>query len=275
MQWAFMTANFVARELNYKNSDEWMKCHQATFEAFHGPEFSIKFEEMIALTKDMGFDAIELWVAHLDPLRATPEMIEQALHILKKYEIKVISYTAGFGSPGVTVEEATRIFETSKTLGTPVLAQGFDPANGPLVKPLAEQYGIKVGLENHPEKTPQEVIDKVSPYAPWVGAAVDTGWFGTHGYDVVQAIRELKDHLVHVHLKDIKAVGEHESCTLGDGIVDIKGVLSVLKEINYQGAFTIEHEPHDYDPTEEVKESLKRVKAWWAEIETEVTGGVK
>ena len=62
---------------------------------------------------------------------------------------------------------------------------------------------------------------------------------------------------------------------LGDGIVDIKGVLSVLKEINYQGAFTIEHEPHDYDPTEEVKESLKRVKAWWADIETEVTGGVK
>ena len=64
-----------------------------------------------------------------------------------------------------------------------------------------------------------------------MGAAVDTGWFGIHGYDVVQAIRELKDHLVHVHLKDIKAVGAHDSCTLGDGIVDIKGVLSVLKEI--------------------------------------------
>ncbi|MBS4202703.1 sugar phosphate isomerase/epimerase family protein [Lederbergia citrea] len=270
MKWAFMTANFVAKELDYHNSDDWGKCHQATFEAFHGPQFSFKFEEMIALTKEMGFDAIELWVAHLDPLHATQEMIDQALHILNKYEVEVASYTAGFGAPGVTVEEATRIFETSKALGTPVLAQAFHPANGPIVKELAEKFDIRAGLENHPEKTPQEVIDKISPFAPWVGSVVDTGWFGTHGYDASQAIRELKDYLVHVHLKDIKAEGAHDSCILGDGVVDIKGVLSMLKDINYEGTITIEHEPHEYDPTEDVKESLKRVKMWWAELEAEV-----
>ena len=39
-----------------------------------------------------------------------------------------------------------------------------------------------LGLENHPQKTAQEVIDIVAPFAPWVGSANDTGWFATQGY---------------------------------------------------------------------------------------------
>ncbi|WEG12580.1 sugar phosphate isomerase/epimerase [Pullulanibacillus sp. KACC 23026] len=267
MTFAFMTANFVARELNYTDSLDWGKCHQATVEAFHGPQFSAKFEELILEIKGMGFDAIELWVAHLDPFKATPEMIEQANAILKKYEMSVISYTAGFGEPGITHEDAVQIFETAKAIGAPVFAQGFHPDNGPLVSELAEAYTIKVGLENHPEKTPQEVIDKVGPFSPWVGSAIDTGWFATQGYDPVQAVYDLKDYIVHVHLKDVKAPGAHDTCALGDGIVDIKGVMAALKEIGFTGPMTVEHEPHTYDPTEEVKVSLERVKAWQAELE--------
>lgn len=261
-----MTANFVAKELNYKDSHDWGTCHQATYEAFHGPHFSFKFEEMVALAKEMGFDAIELWIAHLDPIHATKEMIERAQYILQQYEMEVVSYTAGFGSPGITEEEVTLTFDTAKAIGAPVLAQAFHPENGPIVKRFAEQYGIKMGLENHPEKTPDEVIEKVGPFSPWIGAAIDTGWFATHGYDVVQAVKELKDHLVHIHLKDIKQIGAHDSCTLGDGVVNVKAVLRTLKELDYQGAVTIEHEPHHYDPTDDVVESLNRVKKWWQEI---------
>ena len=36
--------------------------------------FGARFEEMIDDIKGAGFDAIELWVAHLEPLQATPEM---------------------------------------------------------------------------------------------------------------------------------------------------------------------------------------------------------
>lgn len=266
MTFAFMTANYVAKELNYTDSLDWGKCHQATVEAFHGTSFSTKFEELISGVKELGFDAIELWVAHLDPVKATPEMIEQALAILDKYKVNIVSYTAGFGQPGVSREDAVKIFETAKAIGAPVFAQGFHPDNGPLVKELAEIYKIKMGLENHPEKTPQEVIDKVSPFAPWVGSAIDTGWFATQGYDPVQAVYDLKDYLVHVHLKDIKAAGAHDTCALGNGVVDIKGVMKALKEVGYDGPMTVEHEPHTYDPTEEVKLSLDRVKSWKTEL---------
>ena len=62
--------------------------------------------------------------------------------------------------------------------------------------------------------------------------------------------------------------GGHATCALGDGVVDILGVLAALKELGYTGAVSIEHEPYGYDPTEEVKLSLRRVKAWWTQ-----TGG--
>jgi len=266
MQWAFMTANYVGRALDYANNPDWMANHRATVEAFHGPQFGERFAEMIDDIKSAGFDAIELWVAHLDPLRATPEMIDTANQILRDRGVKLIAYTAGFGQPGVSREDATRIFETAKAIGAPVLAQGFHPANGALVAELGERYGIRMGLENHPQKTAQAVIDIVAPFAPWVGSALDTGWFATQGYDAVRAVHELRDHVVHVHLKDITAVGGHATCALGDGVVDIRGVLKALKMIGYSGPVTIEHEPYDYDPTEECKVSLERAAGWWADL---------
>lgn len=268
VEWTFMTANYVARELDYNGEDlsDWGRCHDATVKAFHGPQFAEKFEELVVQVKACGFDSLELWVAHLDPFQATPEMIQQAVKILEKHNMKVHSYTAGFGTPGVSRDEAVRIFETARAIGARVLAQGFHPANGPIVQELAQTYGIRMGLENHPEKTPQEAIDKIRDFAPWVGVAIDTGWFATQGYDPVQAVRELKDYIVHVHLKDIRAAGSHETCALGDGVVDVREVLAALKEIGYNGVITIEHEPMDYDPTDDVIKSLERAKRWWAEL---------
>jgi sugar phosphate isomerase/epimerase len=266
MLWAFMTANYVGRALGYRDGHDWSTYHQATVEAFHGAGFESKFEELVAGIKSNGFDALELWVAHLDPHSATDHMVGLARAILDRYELPAISYTAGFGRPGVTREEAIRVFETARAIGAPVLAQGFHPANGPLVRELAEQYGIRMGLENHPEKTPGEVIAKVAPYAPWIGAAMDTGWFATQGYDAVQATRDLRDHLVHVHLKDVTAPGSHDSCTLGDGVVDCRGILAVLHAMGWQPPITLEHEPYDHDPMPDCVESLRRARAWWAEL---------
>ncbi|MBB3128824.1 sugar phosphate isomerase/epimerase [Paenibacillus rhizosphaerae] len=268
MKAAFMTANYVAKELDYTGTSvsEWMRFHDATVQAFQGPQFEHKFEELIRGIKGLGFDAIELWVAHLEPHSATPQMLQQAVRILRDYQVEVVAYTAGFGQPGMTREQALRIFETAQAIGASVLANAFHPDNGPLLKEFVEKYQIRMAHENHPEKSPAEVMAKVNPYEPWVGAALDTGWFATQGYDAVQAVHELKDVLIHVHLKDMKAAGEHHSCALGDGIVDIKGVLSALQRIGYTGALTIEHEPFDHDPTEEVATSLSRLRQWLTEL---------
>ncbi len=74
-----------------------------------------------------------------------------------------------------------------------------------------------------PKKPPAELLAKIGDGGEGtIGAAVDTGWFGTQGYDAAVAIEELRDHLVHIHLKDVLAVGAHETCRYGEGVVPIE-----------------------------------------------------
>ncbi|WP_127491465.1 sugar phosphate isomerase/epimerase family protein [Paenibacillus glycanilyticus] len=260
MKLAFMTANYVAEALQYRPGLEWGAYQEETFRKFHSASFAYEFEQLLYRIKRLGFNALELWVAHLDPLQATPEMIKTAVGLLERYELEVVSYTPSFRTPHTGKEEIKKVYETAKAIGAPVLANGFHASNAPVIYELGKQYGIKYGIENHPEKNAQEVLSQIEGFAPWIGSTLDTGWFATQGYDPVKAVWELKDHLVHVHLKDVAAAGEHDSCELGQGIVPIADVISHLKAIHYQGALTIEHEPMDHDPSDEVMKSLIHVR---------------
>jgi L-ribulose-5-phosphate 3-epimerase len=260
MKWAFMTANYVAEALNYKPGLEWSAYQAATYQKFHSAAFAAEFERLLERIKELGFDALELWVAYLDPYKATVEMLDTAIRLLQSYKLEVVSYTTSFHVPNMPVEEMRRAFETAKALGAPVLANSFHPSNAATIFELCGQYAIRYGIENHPEKNAQEVADQFHSFRPRIGATLDTGWFGSQGYDSITAVRELNDSIVHVHLKDVRQVGGHDSCTLGQGIVPVAGVLQQLKEVGYQGFLTIEHEPFDHDPTEEIRESLTYVQ---------------
>ena len=89
-----------------------------------------------------------------------------------------------------------------------------------------------------------------------LGAAVDTGWWATQGYDPVDAIHELSDRLFHVHLKDVEEPGTHVSCMHGEGCARIADCVDALLELGYAGAVSIEHEPFDRDPTAECARML-------------------
>jgi sugar phosphate isomerase/epimerase len=131
---------------------------------------------------------------------------------------------------------------------------------------VLRDHEVRLGVENHPEeKTPSDVLAKIEAGDGWLGATVDTGWWGTHGYDAARAIEELREHVLHVHLKDVRAVGEpHETCPWGEGVVDLHACVLALQRIGYAGAYTVEHEPEDHDPGEEVAELRVRLQEWLA-----------
>ncbi|WP_337101095.1 sugar phosphate isomerase/epimerase family protein [Paenibacillus sp. YIM B09110] len=260
MKVAFMTANYVAEALDYKPGLEWGVYQAATSRKFGNAGFASEFERLLERIKELDFDAIELWVAHLDPFTATAEMLDAANRLLRSYKMEVVSYTASFHIPYMPIEDMKRAFETAKALGAPVLANSFHPSNAAAIYELCGQYDIQYGIENHSEKNAQEVINQFNSCRPRIGATLDTGWFATQGYDPIRALQELKDSIVHVHLKDVLYVGGHDSCALGQGIVPIEGVLRKLEEIGYQGYLTIEHEPYDHDPAEDIRESLAFVR---------------
>lgn len=111
-----------------------------------------------------------------------------------------------------------------------------------LVATLRE-FGLVFGYENHPEKSPAEILTKIGDTdMDVIGVTVDTGWFGTQNFDGVAALRQLAPRLKHIHLKDVTArraektgypmidMG-HETCRLGAGIVGIEACLRLSPKL--------------------------------------------
>lgn len=254
MRLSFVTANFVARELGYKMTEGWGQGDSATQAAFRPLEtFGERFEEMIEEIAELGFDTVDLWLAHLHPEWATKNHVSQAKMILVKQGLRVWSLAGGFGETLEALEKSCRL---AQALGAKVLAGSSAAALTEEGRAMLARYGLKFGLENHPEKSPAEVLEKIGTESDSVGTAIDTGWWATQGFDAAQAIRELGPRIVAVHLKDIKGIGSHVSVQLGRGIVPIDDCLAALKEVGYKGLITVEHEPEKYDPREEIEASV-------------------
>ena len=256
---AYMTANEVARETGWAMHG-WGHGDRATNEAFAPLEtFGERFDALLGRVRDLGFDAIDLWGAHLSTDWATDEHVAIAQDALARRELRVATYATWVGSGNVE-----RACELALAVGTSVIGGGFSGAAEALA-PILREHGVTLAIENHPERTPGEVLAKIDAGGGTMAATVDTGWWGTQGYDAAQAIRDLAGHVAHVHLKDVLRVGEpHDTCAWGDGIVDVAACVRTLRELGYTGAYAVEHEPEDRDPSEEIAAMRRQLEGWLA-----------
>jgi L-ribulose-5-phosphate 3-epimerase len=234
----------------------------ATVAAFSGPRFAERFDALLGAIQATGVSRVEVWSAHVVP-EATEEMIAQAQACLAARKLSVVAYAASLRRPGLVEADLDRVFAVATALGAPIISGGLHDAYAATVLGLCRRYGIRFAIENHPEHSPRQVLAQLDGNEEWFGTALDTGWYRTHGADVLQAIDALGEHIIHVHLKDICRVGlPHRTCPLGEGIVGVPAVLTRLADLNYCGAFSIEHEPPDHDPTADLARSVARVRAW-------------
>jgi sugar phosphate isomerase/epimerase len=256
---AYMTANEVARETGWAMHG-WGHGDRATNEAY-GPvdTYPARFDALIARVTSLGFDALDLWGAHLSPDWATDEHVAVARETLAAHGVTVTTY--GTWVHRHNVGPACRI---ASALGTDVIGAGFS-GDAEELAPILRDHGVTLAVENHPEHTPAELLAKIEAGGGTMAATVDTGWWATQGYDPVRAIEELGEHVRHVHLKDVLHEGEpHETCAWGEGIVDVEACARALRRLGYSGAYTIEHEPEDHDPSEEIREMRERLEGWLA-----------
>lgn len=260
---SFMSANFVARQLGYQMSGGWGQGDRATNDYFRPPEtFEARFEALLQEIHAMQFDTMDLWLAHLNPQWATEEQVQTARRLLQKHGLRVASLAGWFGAQADEFERCCRL---AVALDCTVLggSTSLVEKDRSLVVDVLQKYGLRLGLENHPEKTPQVMLQKIGDQigSP-IGVTVDTGWFGTQGYDAAQAIYELRDRLVHIHLKDVLPGAEHVTCAYGEGIVPIAACVRALRDVGYEGVISLEHEPEDSDPTQAVLASRRLLQSW-------------
>ena len=259
---SFMSANYVARQLGYNMTAGWGQGERATDDYFRPIEtFAERFGDLLRDVRALGFDAIDIWTAHLDWSWATPEHLSVARDLLTRHRLRVASYAGGFGATTGEFEAACRV---AASIGTTILGgrAALLSNDRPRAISLLREYGLRLGIENHPEKTPEELLAQIGDGgAGTVGACVDTGWFGTQGYDAAEAIARLGEHVFHVHLKDVLAARSHHTCRFGQGVVPIEACVATLQRIGYRGPISVEHEPDDYDPTEDCRAMLEMLRS--------------
>ncbi len=263
---SFMGANFVARAANYRLSEGWGEGVATTRAFFEPPEtFEARFNALLNEVTALGFGAFDLWTELLNPSWATDEQVRTAKNLLEHHRLTVPSLAGGFGE---TRAEFEAVCKLAKTLGAPILGGNTallkdDPE---LLEDVLEHFDLRFGYENHPEKTPAEVLKRIHGGGKRVGVTLDTGWFGTHGYDAAEAVKELAPYLVYVHLKDVKKAGKHETCRFGAGVVPLQACVTALKQTGYDGFVSVEHEPETFDPTADVRASKVLLETWLKDV---------
>ena len=256
---SFTTANFVARETGWAMHG-WGHGDRLTNEAFAPLEtYAGRLDALLADVRGLGFAAVDLWGAHLGTDWATDEHVSIAQEALARHGLTVATYATWVGPSNVG-----RACELARAVGTQVIGAGFSGDARDLA-PVLREHEVVLAIENHPERTPAEVLAKIEAGEGTMAATVDTGWWATQGYDAVAAIRELGPDVAHGHLKDVLHEGEpHETCAWGEGIVDVRACVEALLGAGYAGFYTVEHEPEDHDPSEEIRSMRERLEGWLA-----------
>lgn len=114
---------------------------------------------------------------------------------------------------------------------------------------MAENYDITITIEPHGVYTTNaEGLLKIMDLSDseYLAINFDTGNVTIAGNDSYETLKAVIDHVVHVHLKDVKRLETTEETgvvagvAVGDGDVDIKRCLDLLKKHNYDGFASIE-----------------------------------
>lgn len=155
-----------------------------------------------------------------------------------EYLKQAIRFAAECGAPVVNTDEGPKQPWTSEEEDFVLMRYTLMEA----VK-VAEPRGIKIGLECHQQysRTP-EGLNRIAKLvkSPAIGINFDTGNAFLCGQDPIKWLRRVAKRLVHLHAKDIsvehgeaergKVTGTPVGCACGDGVVDWKKVIDIVRK---------------------------------------------
>ncbi len=231
-------------------------------------------DTIFADMKYAGMDGIELMHTALRPKDA----MERIQALSQKYELPVIG-TSFEGAMWDRNKHAdvlkdaevviTRLSELGgRTLGTSVgsagrvkTAEELDAQAELLAKIIAlgKDHGVVLNLHNHTYEVENHLHDLKGTLAriPDVKLGPDLNWLLRGGVDPVEFIREYKDRIVFLHLRDQKPDGEWPEA-MGEGSMDYTAIARALQEIPFTGDAVIElAHPAGFQLTRPLRESLK------------------
>lgn len=120
------------------------------------------------------------------------------------------------------------------------------------IEPLVKEYGICVGIHNHPRRAiepgyrvwdPHYVLSVVKDRDSRIGAAADVGHWVRSGLDPVDCLKILEGRIISVHLKDLNArSSDAHDVPFGTGASGMAQIIAELKLQHFHGNASIEYE---------------------------------
>ncbi|MCC6629322.1 MAG: sugar phosphate isomerase/epimerase and 4-hydroxyphenylpyruvate domain-containing protein [Chloroflexi bacterium] len=191
-----------------------------------------------------------------------------------------------------------RLIDVTARLGAPVLSlkvgspkEGLerDAAIGRIIAGLravadeATARHVFLGLENRSTITNDvdtllSILEACN--SSHVKVLLDTGNLRQFGYtpvEVTRACERLAPYVIHSHLKDaVGAKREFRPAALGQGELDLDGILTVLRRAGYRRPLCVQYEGPDQERTygQDVAFVRARIDGWDEEAERYATGAI-
>lgn len=115
-----------------------------------------------------------------------------------------------------------------------------------LAEPIIRKHKMRLAVENHKDWRTDEFLEILKNMdSEWVGVTLDTGNNLSLLEDPMEVVKALAPYAFTVHLKDM-AVEEYEDgflmseVNLGDGFLDIEGMIRVIRKHNPDIRFNLE-----------------------------------
>jgi sugar phosphate isomerase/epimerase len=260
MKLSCVTASYVADLLGYPGDVDWGLAGERIIAA---PMLET-LDSILDRLAPARLDGLEIWYPHVWPGRITPALASAIRRRLAERGMVCSACAGGVPDPGDDPFGAEECLQTAVLLRAPAIAAHLRAGVAARLGPLCTAYGLRIGYENGGDRDAAAMLSAMAGSGDWAGAALDTGNMAAQGGDPVRAARELGARIIHVHFKDVPAVGSHDCVALGAGMVDVAGVVRELKACGYDGWLSIEVETGDRDPTAEIIASAGTLRRLWA-----------
>jgi sugar phosphate isomerase/epimerase len=224
----------------------------------------LPLDEAIKAIVRVGVNYVSIKDAHLSLKSSAAER----LAVVKKFKAAGITPV----SCGVitTNDEESNIrvaFEYARDAAIPVIVCKPTRASLPTVERLVKEFDIKVAIHNHgPEDkvwpSPLDAWEAIKKLDERIGVCIDVGHTQRTGTDPVAAFRTCAPRLYDLHIKDISSKeGNSKPVEVGRGVLDVKGILQALVDIDYKYHVGLEYEKDMKDPLPGAAESMGYIRA--------------
>ena len=215
-------------------------------------------DKSITMMKRIGVFNLSVKEIHL-PLNSSQETINTAMAKFKEAGINV--YTVGVIYMK-TKEAVDQAFAYAKKVGVPMIVgvPSYDVLD--YAEEKVKEYNIKLAIHNHGPKDPlypgpKDVYNRIKEKDARMGLCIDIGHATRAGVTADKAVKDFKDRLFDLHIKDVTmAAEEGKAVEMGRGVIDFPAFVKALRKINYKGVCSIEYEKDMGDPLPGIAESI-------------------